>query len=87
MSRMLAASKQRLAQQDDWIKERRARIGSALSTLDEDFAKLLRRPGRASSEARPPGGAPAPLSHSVCSPDALLSPASVDERSRCRLSR
>jgi argininosuccinate lyase len=42
MERMLKASKQRLAQQDTWIKEKRARIDSSLARLDHDFDKLQR---------------------------------------------
>ncbi len=41
MKRMLAATKQKLAQQDDWLKERRGRISEALAKLDNDFVKLL----------------------------------------------
>jgi argininosuccinate lyase len=43
MERMLKASKQRLAQQDTWIKEKRARIDSSLARLDHDFDKLQRQ--------------------------------------------
>lgn len=41
MTRMLAAAGQSLARQDEWIRERRGRIASALARLDADFAKLL----------------------------------------------
>lgn len=40
MARMLKASKQMLAQQNDWIGARRARITAALAKLDADFNKL-----------------------------------------------
>jgi argininosuccinate lyase len=43
MDRMLKAAGQRLAQQDAWIKEKRARIDSSLARLDHDFAKLVPR--------------------------------------------
>jgi argininosuccinate lyase len=42
MTKMLAAAKQRIEQQDGWIKERRSRIESSLAKLNEDFAKLLK---------------------------------------------
>jgi argininosuccinate lyase len=41
MDRMLKAARQRLAQQDAWIKEKRARIDSSLARLDHDFDKLV----------------------------------------------
>ena len=41
MTRMLAEAKRRLAEQDQWIKERRERIDGALAGLDRDFGKLL----------------------------------------------
>jgi len=41
MERMLKASRQALAQQDQWIREKRARIASSLARLDGDFDKLL----------------------------------------------
>jgi argininosuccinate lyase len=41
MERMLKAAKQRLAQQDAWIKEKRARIDGSLARLDRDFDKLV----------------------------------------------
>jgi argininosuccinate lyase len=43
MDRMLKAARQRLAQQDAWIKEKRARIDSSLARLDHDFDKLVPR--------------------------------------------
>lgn len=44
MQRMLAASAQKLAQQGDWVKEKRSRINGSLARLDGDFAKLLSAP-------------------------------------------
>jgi argininosuccinate lyase len=41
MERMLKAAKQRLVQQDAWIKEKRARIDASLARLDQDFDKLV----------------------------------------------
>ena len=41
MARMRTAAQQRLAQQDAWIKDKRARIEAALATLDRDFDQLL----------------------------------------------
>jgi argininosuccinate lyase len=41
MERMLKAAKQRLVQQDAWIKEKRARIDSSLGKLDQEFDKLV----------------------------------------------
>jgi argininosuccinate lyase len=40
MARMLAAARQNLAEQEAWIRERRARIDGALASLDADFARL-----------------------------------------------
>jgi argininosuccinate lyase len=40
MSRMLAAAKETLAKQDEWIKGKRGRIDEALAKLDADFGKL-----------------------------------------------
>jgi argininosuccinate lyase len=42
MTKMLAAAKQRIEQQDGWIKERRSQIESSLAKLNEDFDKLLK---------------------------------------------
>ena len=42
MDRMLKAANQKLAQQAEWIKARRARISSSLAKLDSDFDKLLK---------------------------------------------
>jgi argininosuccinate lyase len=41
LDRMLKLANQKLAEQDAWIKEKRARINSSLAKLDADFAKLL----------------------------------------------
>jgi argininosuccinate lyase len=41
MDRMLKAAKQKLAQQGEWAREKRARISSSLARLDSDFDKLL----------------------------------------------
>ncbi|MCY7319778.1 MAG: argininosuccinate lyase [Ramlibacter sp.] len=41
MERMLKLANQRLAEQEAWIKSKRARIDSALARLDADFDKLL----------------------------------------------
>jgi argininosuccinate lyase len=41
MDRMLKASRNNLAQQGDWIKERRASINSSLAKLDSDFNKFV----------------------------------------------
>ena len=41
MERMLKASRQKLAQQGEWVKEKRARIASSLARLDGDFDKLM----------------------------------------------
>ncbi|MDR6874523.1 argininosuccinate lyase [Bosea sp. BE125] len=43
MARMLGLAKQKLAQQEQWSKERRGRIDSALAALDRDFGKVLER--------------------------------------------
>ncbi|AOO80571.1 argininosuccinate lyase [Bosea vaviloviae] len=43
MARMLALAKQKLAQQEQWTKERRGRIDTALAALDRDFGKVLER--------------------------------------------
>jgi argininosuccinate lyase len=40
MDRMLAESTRRVALQDAWIQERRARISASLARLDADFGKL-----------------------------------------------
>jgi argininosuccinate lyase len=40
MTRMLAAARQDLAEQEGWIRERRQRIDGALASLDADFARL-----------------------------------------------
>ncbi len=42
MARMLKAANQKLAQQTAWIKEKRARIDSSLTRLNQDFNKLLK---------------------------------------------
>ena len=42
LTRMLEAAKQRLAQQDGWIREKRSRIDTSLARLDGDFRKLLK---------------------------------------------
>jgi argininosuccinate lyase len=41
MDRMLKEAQQRLDQQDQWIKARRAHIDASLARLDHDFDKLL----------------------------------------------
>jgi argininosuccinate lyase len=41
MVRMVAAAKQSLAEQDEWIKARRQRIDGGLARLDGDFARLV----------------------------------------------
>ena len=41
MERMLKAAKQKLGQQDAWVKEKRTRIDSSLARLNQDFDKLL----------------------------------------------
>lgn len=40
MERMLKVAKQRLAQQGDWVREKRSRIASSLARLDSDFDTL-----------------------------------------------
>ncbi|MFC7206818.1 argininosuccinate lyase [Comamonas endophytica] len=40
MARMIAQAQQRLAQEDQWIAERRGRIDAAQQQLDRDFARL-----------------------------------------------
>jgi len=40
MARMIAQSQQRLAQDEQWVVERRNRIAAALAQLDRDFARL-----------------------------------------------
>jgi len=40
MARMLKAASERLAQQGEWVKARRARIASSLARLDSDFDRL-----------------------------------------------
>lgn len=41
LARMLKIANQKLAEQDDWIKEKRARISASLAKLDADFGKFL----------------------------------------------
>ncbi|MFT5644333.1 MAG: argininosuccinate lyase, partial [Janthinobacterium sp.] len=41
MDRMLKGAQLALARQDDWVKQRRARIDAALARLDRDFERLL----------------------------------------------
>jgi argininosuccinate lyase len=41
MARMLKAAQQKLVQQSEWIRDRRAVIASSLARLDSDFDKLL----------------------------------------------
>ncbi|RZL53472.1 MAG: argininosuccinate lyase [Variovorax sp.] len=41
MDRMLKGANQRIAQQDAWIQEKRARIAASLARLDADFGRLL----------------------------------------------
>lgn len=43
MARMLKAARQKLAQQDAWVKEKRAKIDSSLGRLDQDFDSLVKR--------------------------------------------
>ncbi|MBL6458121.1 hypothetical protein JMJ55_22545 [Belnapia sp. T6] len=43
MARMLRAAGERLAAQEGWIGERRARIDGALAALDGDFGRILAR--------------------------------------------
>ena len=42
MDRMLEAAKQRVAQQDEWAKEKRSKINASLAKLNGDFDSLLR---------------------------------------------
>jgi argininosuccinate lyase len=42
MERMLREARQRLDQQDGWVKEKRARIADALARLDADFTALAK---------------------------------------------
>ena len=42
MERMLKAARQKLAQQDAWTREKRARIAASLARLDHDFDGLLK---------------------------------------------
>ena len=41
LARMLKIANQKLAEQDAWIKEKRAKINASLAKLDADFDKLL----------------------------------------------
>ena len=41
LDRMLKLANQKLAEQDAWIKEKRAKISASLAKLDADFAKLM----------------------------------------------
>jgi argininosuccinate lyase len=41
LARMLKIANQKLAEQDAWIKEKRAKINASLTKLDADFGKLL----------------------------------------------
>ena len=41
LDRMLKIANQKLAEQDAWIKEKRAKINASLAKLDADFAKLM----------------------------------------------
>jgi argininosuccinate lyase len=41
MQRMLKAASEKLAKQNDWVAQNRARISNALAGLDRDFDKLL----------------------------------------------
>jgi argininosuccinate lyase len=41
MARMLKAAKQKLAQQNDWVAQNRAKVSNSLAGLDRDFDKLL----------------------------------------------
>jgi argininosuccinate lyase len=43
MARMLNAARKKLAQQDAWVREKRAKIDSSLGRLDQDFDRLLKR--------------------------------------------
>lgn len=42
MERMLREARQRLDEQDSWIKEKRAKIANALARLDTDFTALAK---------------------------------------------
>jgi argininosuccinate lyase len=42
MDRMLKAANKNLAQQNEWIKDKRSKIESSLAKLDYDFDKLLK---------------------------------------------
>ena len=42
LDRMLKIANKKLAGQDDWIKEKRAKINASLAKLDADFGKLLK---------------------------------------------
>jgi argininosuccinate lyase len=42
MDRMLEAGKQRVAQQDEWIKEKRSKIDTSLAKLNDDFGRLMK---------------------------------------------
>ena len=39
---MLDAAKQKLAQQEAWIREKRSRIDNSLAKLNEDFDKVAK---------------------------------------------
>jgi argininosuccinate lyase len=41
LDRMLKIANKKLSEQDDWIKENRAKISASLAKLDADFAKLM----------------------------------------------
>jgi len=43
MERMLGAADKSLAQQGEWVRDRRAAIASSLARLDHDFDKLLKQ--------------------------------------------
>jgi argininosuccinate lyase len=42
LARMLKIANQKLAEQDAWITEKRAKINASLAKLDADFVKLLK---------------------------------------------
>jgi argininosuccinate lyase len=44
MARMLKGANQQLAQQGEWIKEKRSRIAGALARLNTDFGRVLNAP-------------------------------------------
>lgn len=44
MTRMIAAAKQTLGEQESWTKQRQSRIDAALASLNRDFGKVLDRP-------------------------------------------